>query len=202
MSKLSGIFESFSNLDQLPADKLLSELKVSINEITIENFLANRILYPQAVPVNKEDLEIDWAILKEALKDLPGKKFYDEQNKKIYIPENFLARFPDIKKLIFCFVESLQPQDITQLLIARLNSKEPLGSFIPLKFEDKNGKVSLDIEGLKITINAGKLTQVPCSPARCHIKFKAKGARLYGKSEGVFEAMGGKLGLLIDGREK
>lgn len=202
MSKLSGIFESFPNLDQLPLEKILSNLKAPPNEISLENFLANRILYPQAVPVSKEDLDLDLAIVREALKDLPEKKFYDKQNKKIFIPENFLTRFPDIKKLALCFVEGFKPQDIAQFLIVRSNGKEPLGSFIPLKFENKKGKVDLDVEGVKFTLNAGKLVQVPCPPAHCHIQFKASGVRLFNKSEGVFEAVGGSLGLLIDGREK
>lgn len=202
MSKLSGIFEIFPNLDELSPDKILVDLKSPPSEITLENFLANRILYPQAVPVNPEDLDLDLAILREALKIAPSKKFYDEQNKKIYIPENFLARFPDIKKLAFCFVEGLQPQDMVQLIIVGTTHKELLGSFIPLKFEDKKGRVDLDIEGIKLTISAGKLIQVPCSPLHCHIQFKGKGVRLHGKSEGVFEASGGRLGLLIDGRKK
>ncbi len=202
MSKLSGIFENFSNLDELPLDKISDSLKSLPNEFMLENFLANRILYPQAVPVSLADLEIDLAILQMALKILPHKKFYDEQGKKIYIPENFLSRFPDIKKLSFCFTEGLQPVDITQFLIVSPAYKKPIGSFIPLKFEDKKGKVVLDIEGIKLTFGAGKLISVPCALLHCHIRFSAKGARLHGKSEGAFEAFGGRLGLLIDGRQK
>lgn len=202
MPKLTGVFSEFLDLDQVALDELSKTLKHPPDQIVLENFLANRILYPQAVPGSQEDIEIDLGLLQQALKLSPKKKFYDEKSKKIYIPENFLARFPDLKRLAFVYIESLSPQGIVEFLVVKSLGREEIGSFIPLKFEEQKGKVDLEIEGTKVSLSAGTLILVPCPPTHCHIKFKAKGAKLQGKSEGVFEAVGGRLGLLIDGRKK
>lgn len=193
MSKLSGIFETFPNIDQVGIEQVLNGLKSHPGEIAVENFLANRILYPQAVPVNPEDLDIDWAILREAVKTAPS-KFYDQQNKKISVPKDFLARFPDLKRLAVCFIESLNLKDIVHFV--------GLGTFISCKFEDTKGKMELDIESLRVSVSFGRLMQIPCFTSHCHVSFKGKGVKIAGKQEGVIEALGGKLGVLVDGRKK
>lgn len=202
MPKLSGVFSEFPHLDQIPLDELAKTLKHPPDQIALENFLANRILYPQAIPTSVQDLEIDLGILQQALKSSPDKKFYDEKNKKIYIPENYLARFPNLIKLSFAFIEAAEPQEIVKFVLVKQALGEEIGSFVPFKFEEGGGQVDLDIEGAKVKLKAGTLMAVPCPALHCHIKFTARGVRLRGKSEGVFEAVGGRLGLLIDGRKK
>src|SRR5687767_12024497 len=108
MPKLSGLFDSFENLDQIEAENLLPWLKAPPNPVQLENYLANKILYPQTLPLSEVDMKIDLAILREALK-INGPKIGEKSNamlgdnpflnvalRKIIIPEKFLIFCPDI----------------------------------------------------------------------------------------------------------
>ena len=68
MPKFSGLFDSFDNLEKINVENVASFLKNPPQLISLENYLANRILYPQTLPLTEENLEIDLAILREALK--------------------------------------------------------------------------------------------------------------------------------------
>src|SRR5687768_2390810 len=68
MSKLSGIFDSFDNLDQIEIESLITWLKNPPSPVQLENYLANKILYPTSLPLTESDMKIDLAILREALK--------------------------------------------------------------------------------------------------------------------------------------
>ena len=87
MAKLIGFFESFDNLDLIPVEEIAKKLKIRSQLIELENFVANRILYPQAIPTTSIDMETDIVILEEALKI----------NKRKKLPEDFKARFPGLK---------------------------------------------------------------------------------------------------------
>lgn len=87
MAKLVGFFESFDNLDLIPVEEIAKKLKIRSQLIELENFLANRILYPQAVPTTSIDMETDEVILDMALKINKIKK----------LPQNFKTRFPGMK---------------------------------------------------------------------------------------------------------
>lgn len=87
MAKLVGFFESFDNLDLIPVEEIAKKLKIRSQLIELENFVANRILYPQAIPTTSIDMETDILILDIALKINKGKK----------LPKNFKTRFPGMK---------------------------------------------------------------------------------------------------------
>ena len=86
MPKVSGIFEKFKDLEQIPIDDISRWLKPQ-PEYFLENFIANRLLYPQVLPLTIQDLEIELAILKEVVKRDPKHKTHDLQIE-------FLHRFP------------------------------------------------------------------------------------------------------------
>lgn len=87
MAKLVGFFESFDNLDLIPVEEIAKKLKIRSQLIELENFVSNRILYPQAIPTTSIDMETDIVILDMALKI----------NKEKKLPKNFKTRFPGIK---------------------------------------------------------------------------------------------------------
>ena len=68
MPKLSGLFDSFDNLDQIDIDSLILWLKNKPSSIQLENYLANKILYPQITPITADEMKIDLAILREILR--------------------------------------------------------------------------------------------------------------------------------------
>lgn len=87
MTKLVGFFESFDNLDLIPVEDIAQKLKIRSQLIELENFVANRILYPQAIPTTSIDMETDMVILDMALKINKGKK----------LSKDFITRFPGLK---------------------------------------------------------------------------------------------------------
>src|SRR3990167_9440024 len=113
MPKLTGLFSSFDDLDQISPEAIASWLKPAPELTSLENYLANKILYPQAVPLTKHDMQIDLAILREALRMngpkpgeqksnalLGGNPFLNITLRKILIPERFLDFVPDLASLV------------------------------------------------------------------------------------------------------
>ena len=219
MPKLSGLFSSFDNLDQIDVSSLMVWLKPAPNPIQLENYLAGKILYPQTLPMSPSDMQIDLAILREALR-LNGPKVGEKTNellgdnpflnialRKIIIPERFLYFVPDLVTLTWAFVDGLllgrQRKDLFEDLWAVVVSDdidEVVGSVVIPKFNSKADVLELNVLGKLIKIKAGSLTVVPCPKGRCEIAYKLTGGNLLGKQEAALEVYGGRLGLLIDGR--
>ncbi|MCR4306210.1 MAG: hypothetical protein NUV73_03955, partial [Candidatus Daviesbacteria bacterium] len=120
MPKLAGLFDSFDNLDQISPEDIALWLKPVPSANRLENYLANKILYPGALPLTEYDMQIDLAILREALK-LNGPKAADKKTnsllgdnpflnitlRKILIPERFLNFVPDLQSLAISFIDGL-----------------------------------------------------------------------------------------------
>lgn len=219
MPKLSGLFDSFDNLDQIDINNLISWLNPSPNPIQLENYLANKILYPQALPLTPADMQIDLAILREALR-LNGPKpqekggpllgdnpFLNITLRKVIIPQKFLHFVPDLVSLTWAFVDGLlsgrEKKDLFEDLWAVVVSDdvdEVVGSIVIPQFSSKADALELKVLGKDIKIKAGSLTVVPCPKNRCEIAYRLTGGNLLGKKEAALEVYGGRLGLLIDGR--
>lgn len=221
MAKLSGLFDSFDNLDQIDINDLISWLKPAPNPIQLENYLANKILYPQALPLTAQDCQIDLAILREALR-LNGPKPADEGGpllgdnpflnialRKILIPEKFLRSVPDLTVLTWAFVDGLllhrKSKDIFEDLwtvVLTDDTDEVVGSVIIAQFAGASDSLDMNVLGKDIRIKAGSLVVLPCPKDRCEISYKFAAGKLLGKKEAALEVYGGRLGLLIDGRNR
>lgn len=219
MSKLSGLFDSFDNLDQIDINNLVSWLNPSPNPIQLDNYLANKILYPQALPLSSSDMQIDLAILREALRlngPKPAEKggpllgdnpFLNIALRKIIIPGRFLHFVPDLVTLTWAFVDGLvlnrKSKDVFEDLwtvVLTDDTDEVIGSVMIAQFAGSGDVLDMNVLGKNVRIKAGSLTVVPCSKARCEISYKFAGGKLLGKKEAALEVYGGRLGLLIDGR--
>ena len=89
MPKLPGLFDSFDNLDQISPEAVATWLKPVPEFSHIENYLANKILYPQTVPLTEHDMQLDLSILREALK-LNGPKAKDQSTNALLGDNPFL----------------------------------------------------------------------------------------------------------------
>jgi hypothetical protein len=138
MARLTGIFDEFSNLNQITAEDIIRWLKVKQNPFYTQNFLANRVYYPQAVPVNDQELEIDWAILREAL--IRNPHIFNQADKKIIVDEKFITRFPDMGKLATVFIDSFKFSEPVQLILERGSEQVVLGTIEPPKVTLKDKK--------------------------------------------------------------
>lgn len=219
MSKPAGLFDSFDNLDQIDINLLTLWLKPSPQPIQLENYLANRILYPQTIPVTETDMKIDLAILREALRIngpqntvssnglLGDNSFLNSTLRKILIPERFLQFIPNLINLTWAFVDALlltrrkedKFQDLWTIEVVG-DIDEIVGSVIMPQFSSRNGEMEINISGKIYKIPSGGLMVVPCEKDRCEVAYKIKDGQVLGKAENALELCGGKLGIMVDGR--
>lgn len=214
-----GLFDSFDNLDQISAEAISSWLKPVPQLTQLENYLANKILYPRGLPLTKQDMQIDLAILREALKiNIPkgmqksnallgDNPFLNITLRKILIPIRFLEFVPDLATLAMVFIDTLLLdrtkedwfQDIWTIVLTNA-SDEIVGSVVLPQFEDKNSLMRCQLLDKNYEIHPGDLIVLPCPKDRCEIGYKLQRGKILGKEESAIEVYGGKLGLVIDGR--
>ncbi|EKD91215.1 MAG: hypothetical protein ACD_30C00039G0022 [uncultured bacterium] len=192
MPRLSGVFDIFADLERIPISDIASWLKQRGDLHTLQNSIGNRLLYPQVVPLTKEDLNIDLAILREAVFRQP-EKIYSPKEQKIVIPENFLTRFPPLINLVIALLQALNPQGITTLNIKNIGVTKLIGSSVAPPFNGVVDNLSLEVNGTNIgQLKPGGVMLFPYKDKHLRIKI--------GQSlEGI--APGGDLGLIIDLRK-
>jgi len=220
MPKFSGLFDSFDNLDQLNLEDVAFWLKRPPQMTQLENYIANRILYPQTLPLSAADMEIELAILREVIKQtfsqmdknsnlLGENPFLNPTLRKILIPRRFLKYVPDLVKLTWAFVDIIPVKDkkedpFTDLWIIVLtdDTDEVIGSLLLPQFSNSSAQLELNILGKAYKVVAGSLVVLPCPKERCQISYKFNQGKILGKAENSLEIFGGKLGIMIDGRKK
>lgn len=228
MPKLAGLFDSFDNLDQISPEAIAFWLKPIPQANFLENYLANKILYPEALPLTEHDMQIDLGILREALKmskaladamkvPKPGSEkvnallgdnpFLNITLRKILIPVRFLNFVPHLMSLTRVFIDALllnrERKDFFQdlwTIVLIDDIDEVVGSVLLPQFESSGGVMNLKLPSKNYEIRQGNLMLIPCPQDRCEIAYKLQRGKLLGKQENAFEVYGGKLGLVIDGR--
>ncbi|MBI2338558.1 hypothetical protein HYU95_05240 [Candidatus Daviesbacteria bacterium] len=205
-----GLFESFDNLDKISAEAIASWLKPVPSLDFIDNYLVNRILYPQTIPQTERDMQLDLAILREAVKLNSPKSgespFLNPALRKLLIPVKFLNFVPDLASLTWAFIDALflgrhkkDWFDDLWTIVVTDDVDELVGSIILPQFED-GGSMKLKLMDKNYEIKKGNLSVIPCPKARCEISYKLQGGKVLNKDENAVEVHGGKLGLVIDGR--
>lgn len=221
MPRLPGLFNNFDDLDQITPEKIASWLKSVPEYKILENYLANKILYPQTHAVTEFDMQVDLAILREALRNntpgkeprepdslLEGNPFYNPTMRKILIPADFLNFVPGLLSLVQVFIDAFSLkrkdkdyfQDLWTIILTD-DIDEVVGSILIPRFAGSGGVIDFEIQNKKYKIQQGKLTLIPCSKSRCEIAYKLEKGKLLGKQENAFEVYGGKLGIVVDGRD-
>lgn len=219
MPKFAGLFDNFDNLDQISLEGIASWLKPVPQLHQLENYLANRILYPQTLPQTEVDMQIDLAILREVLKmngpkaDAPNRNallgdapFLNVTLRKLLIPSEFLNFVPDLVSLTYAFIDGLLLgrkkkdwfEDLWTIVLTG-DADEAVGSIILPQFRN-TGIMRLRVLNKNYEIRQGGLMVIPCLQDRCEIAYKLQNGSVLGKSESAVEVCGGKLGVMIDGR--
>lgn len=219
MPKPISLFDSFDNLDTIDIDSLSSWLKNPPSEVQLENYLANRILYPYSLPLTSVDMKIDLAILREALRingpkpDIKGGPFLGDNPflnitlRKMIIPQRFLSQVPDIVSLTWAFVDGLLLgrsredwfEDLWTVVLAD-DVDEVIGSLLLPQFKGHSDSLKLSLLGKDFKIKPGSLTRLACPRQRCEIAYQFTAGKVLGKKDSAVEVYGGRLGLMIDGR--
>ncbi len=183
------------DLDQIPAIVVNPRVKNKGQSESLENFIGNRVLYPQTISASFEDMEIDFAILKESIRRDPG-LFFNSISKKIILPSDFISRFPPVSKLITVVVQVLVLPGVTMVYIKKNISIILVGSIInirklPIFSKLIKDQVLIDLMVGDIATKA-RLNEIIILPLKeHHIKVKIS------NSEEIFVA-GGELGLVLD----
>ncbi len=216
---MGGLFDRFDNLDQIKVEDVAKWLKPVPRQVFLENYIANRILYPQAVPITFSDMKMDLAILREAIRlnatvqpqekneFLGSSPFINATMRKIIIPASFLEFAPDLPSLVWAFIDGLlvsRPKedwfgDLWTVILSA-DTDNIIGSILLPQFKSENDIIEVTLDGKTSKIKAGSLTVLPCLKERCSIGYSLSQGKLLGKDKSAIELYGGKLGLVIDGR--
>ncbi len=209
MPESVGLFDSFENLDQIGVDSLIPWLKNPPSAIQMENYLANKVLYPNTLPLTKDDLKLDLVILREVLSKIGPKSnpYLNISLRKIIIPERFLHYVSDLAGLTWAFVDGLLLnkrreewyKDLWTVVIDN-NIEIIIGSILLPDFGSSADSMNISILGQDYQIAQGSLIIIPCQSTRCEVAYKFSEGKLLGKKDSAVEVYGGELGLMIDGR--
>ncbi|MDO8573769.1 MAG: hypothetical protein Q7R77_03395 [Candidatus Daviesbacteria bacterium] len=213
----TGLFDSFDNLDNISAESLIPWLKPVPELKRIENYLANKILYPQTIAQTEFEMQMDLSLLREALKMnapkvknamLGGNPFINITLRKLMIPAKFLSFVPDLPTLAAVFIDALLQDRPKQDFFADLwtivltdDAYEIVGSVVMPQFSE-GGLMNLSVSGKKYEIKSGVFNIIACPKDRCEISYKIQKGSFLGKNESTVEIAGGKLGLIVDGRRR
>lgn len=195
MPHLTGVFEEFPDLDKVTPGEISSWLRSKPETHVLVNFFGNRLLYPQTIATNHEELEIDFAILREGIKQKPD-LVYDAKGNKVFLPQLFLDRFPSLPRLAGAIIEALNPKGEVQIYIKDKSTVKIAGTLIsPTDIEQlsKDKKtVKIEVNGVLSTLNINTLSISPINQAEVKIKIGDKS----------YKVIGGVLGIIIDLRLK
>lgn len=191
MPHLSGVFDQFPDLEKANIDQLLAWMSKKPEKYALMNFLGNRVLYPQTIPINQSDLEIDFAILRAAIRLRPGLVFQPQAN-KIIIPKMFADRFPPTRTLVLSIIEGISPKGIHFIYIKDGAQLKIIGSIIGPTNPQK-----LSVDGKTVPLSAGKIKQaVPLNTISVVDLPVSEASIILGNEE--FKALGGDIGVIID----
>lgn len=220
MIKSNGLFGMFDNLDTIDPASILSWLKPVPDLTVLENYLANRILYPQALPVNPIEVQFDLAILREALKNyffsvsenksnslLGDNPFYNFTLRKILIPKKFLLYSSGLIDLVRVFADvllvSIEKRDWFEdfwTIILTGEVDETIGSLLIPQFEKGGNVMRIKVINKSFSLARGELKIIPCDSQRCEFAYEIDKGRLLDKQSNAVQVSGGRLGIVVDGR--
>jgi hypothetical protein len=159
MPKLSGAFEHFKNLSNIIAPDVQRWLKFRVEVHTLENFIGNRVLYPQSIPTTKAEMEIDLAILREVVR-LNSSFFYDPVRTRLVIPQDFINRFLDLTDLVWVFVDALPLKQLTKVFVKDWSGNHLIGSILKLTPQSQ-ADLAVVLDNKSYKLNVGSLTALP-----------------------------------------
>ena len=188
MTALTGIFATLPGIENIPPEGIQKWVKTRMGDHTIENYLANRIMYPQTIAISLEDKQIDQAIIQEYIARNPA-YFYNPLTHKLNIPQgvtHYIQPTHDLM-LILCSLLSLSP--ITPVFISDGNSVKDVGSILVPNPLPVASKINVSFNGQNQILEKGKFYHFPISDQHIKLKFDTQNEIL---------VSGGPLGVTID----
>lgn len=191
MPHLSGVFDEFPDLDKASFEEIASGLSFKVDKHFLVNYLGNRILYPQLIPITPQELEIDLAILRVGVRLKPG-LFFEPQTNRILISKIYEDRFANLLLLVKAIVEGVNPKGVHMVFIKENSNMTLAGSVVsPINAQ----KLSEDGKTVKFT-GLGIERMLPLETITI-MQTPVKSAKIKLKDE-EYDVAGGRLGILID----
>lgn len=184
MPKLSGVFEELQGLGKLVPQDILKKVEDKSEASSLENFIGNRLLYPQTVSVSVQDQKTDFAILKAYI--LKNPNFFYPSGGKVTISKEFFERFPPPVKLVTLIVRSINFSEQALLVRKEESGEDIIGTFVPWPTQEKDPQVFLD--GQKIQLKKNSLSKINTDPKQYELKI----------GENFIKSVwGGEIGIII-----
>lgn len=196
MSGFQSAFKLFPYFDQMPLSELMAWAPVDTSEEALDNYFANRLLYPQVCAVNQKYYLWDQILLKAAIarqKDF----FYNSQTKRLHIPAELQDLVPDLIQLVELFLDVCQPQGINYVW---LKPDGVIGTILTPKLLRAKGSIVIVAGEQRYEIVIGTLGRLAIEDRKIDIHFTSVAATLMGQPDFQLEVAGGQLGILIDTR--
>lgn len=188
MPKLTGIFSKLNDLDKLPVEEVESLLKGKIEPYRVDNFIGNRLLYPQTISESKWDLEFDYSVLRAYIKSHP-EFFYDIATKKLVIPIEVIRRLPPLLRLVTLIVDAIAPVGTTVIMAKDEKNTEVIGTVIKLGFLPADSQISVVVDEKIFTLKVGIISRITVDKKQVKVTL--------GEQETMIVA-GGEIGLIFD----
>ncbi len=195
MPQLNGVYLLFPEMDSIDFEEIAQQSVQKLNHHTIENHLANRLLYPQSVAMSKEELDLDFLILAAALKKHPEVFFNSKQN-RIVIPTVAVGQLSPLTRLISVVLNSLYSENVIEIWLKDDAKQQLLGSSLPqqmLKKLNLLGDITVRIQQEEKTLIPNQLNLIPVRDKQVKIQIN---------QSVTVDAVGGSLGIFIDLRQR
>jgi hypothetical protein len=200
------------------AEKIAHWLPFEVKISEIQNYFANKRLYPSIIPTNEREVWLEEAAARVRIKEAMGNGQWALDGEYIIASGGVFSKAPSISSVILMLLDSLEPQGVFKIY---LDQKQMLPALATLAaFEEEraqeildqepftflgttfsvNGEISLQIDvGLsepqELEVPAGEVVVFPLDQGKtAKVRFRGPGG------EGEFEASGGPAGLIIDTR--
>lgn len=192
MSKLTGFFEVFKGIEELTSEEINQYLKIRVEQHILENYIGNRILYSQVIPIKLNELEIDLAILKAYIAK-NKQYFYDDKQKRIFLPYSFKNRFGTLTGIIVSYLDIL-PLDGANTVILQQDSKQAIIGSIIITHQTplQDPFVPLTINNKPYKLKNGVVTMLSFPPGELNIVI----------AQTTYKAYGGEVGVIFDLRHR
>ncbi len=136
-------------LEKIELSEILDWTNIEIDSEYLLTYIANKVIHPNSVPENKEDLSIDKSILKCLLRDIFSeyKKITGTQQELIHqilITGDYIYPYFSNEELILFLLDAIQPIGITNLFLDQYGILPILGSIaidnsiLPIQLLDSN----------------------------------------------------------------
>jgi hypothetical protein len=188
MTALTGIFATLPGIENIPPEGVQKWVKNRLGDHAIENYVANRITYPQTIAISIEEKQIDQAIIQEYIARNPA-LFYNPLTHKLNIPQGITHYIQPVQDLMLILSSLLKLSQITPVFISDGNSVKVAGSIIVPNPQTSEPKINVSFNGKMQTLEKGKFYHFPLADQ--HMKLKIG-------NENEIMISGGTLGVSID----